>query len=308
MANQLVRLDDRSKAVQQLFTINNLALENSAPRTMGDPKRLLRIAFNAIAYDDKLVQCTHASLMGGVFEAIKLGLTLGGPMQEAWLVPFYNNKIKALEAVFIPGYQGYRNLIDRSRAVLDLHPRAVYAGDGFDVEFGSNPRVWHKPHWMLGKDQGEFIAAYAVARLRGGGLQLEVMPRAEIDEHRARSRAKDSGPWVTDYVPMAMKTTIRKISKYLPKSSEAMARLLDLDEKADLGLDQKFDLPEGTRLLDGEPTAPGDKPRAVDALKKVLAERTGSAGEPAGAVIVDVDEENKRLDREIAEREARGDR
>lgn len=285
MAQQLVRLDDRSKAVQQLFTINNTAIINSIPRTMGDPQRLLRIAFNAICYDEKLVQCTHESLMGGVFEALKLGLTLGGPMQEAWLIPFRNRG--KLEATFIPGYMGYRNLIDRSRSVLDLHPRAVHVNDDFEVEYGSNPRIWHKPAEAIGKTPGLFVAAYAVARLRGGGLQMEVMYKDRIDSHRDRSKGyqyavennrKDT-PWITDYEPMALKTTIRVISKYLPKSSEVMARLLELDEKADLGQDQGFDLPKGVQWVDQPPAEKvplGERPSRVDTLKNALAERTGT--------------------------------
>lgn len=305
MANQLVRLDDRSKAVQQLFTINNDAIIKAVPRTLGDPARLLRIAFNAICYDEKLVQCTHESLMGGVFEALKLGLTLGGPMQEAWLIPFKNNRTGKFEATFIPGYQGYRNLIDRARATVDLHPRAVYANDQFDVDFGTQPRINHKPYWMLGHDApGPFIAAYAVARLRGGGVQLEVMPKKEIDEHRARSRASSSGPWVTDYDAMALKTTIRKISKYLPKSSEAMSRLLDLDTAADLGHSQGLEMPPGVKLLDGDPTPKAvERPSRVEALKGALAERTGTVSAQAE------EDDLKDLDREIAEREGvlRGD-
>lgn len=302
MAQQLVRLDDRSKAVQQLFTINNDAIIKAAPRTLGDPQRLLRIAFNAICYDEKLVQCTHASLMAGVFEALKLGLTLGGPLQEAWLIPFKNRG--TLEATLIPGYMGYRNLIDRSRSVLDLHPRAVYANDEFDVEYGSNPRIHHKPWEALRKpESGGFIAAYSVARLRGGGLQFEVMYEHEINEHRARSKAfQNAGndtPWRTDYVPMALKTTIRKISKYLPKSSEIMARLLDLDAKADLGMGQDLELPPGIKTLDGssEPPKATEKVSRVDALKGALAERAGTVVEQQQ------DDDLRDFDREVAERE-----
>lgn len=240
---QLIRVDDRSNQIKQVFATNQNRMVRLVPKNAGDPNRLISIAFSTIAYDSKLVLCTPESLFGGVLETLKLGLTIGGPAQESWLVPFKNGKTGNLEATLIIGYQGYRNLIDRSRAVIDLHPRAVYANDDFDFEFGSNPRVHHKPYWAVGRaEQGDFIAAYAVARLRGGGVQLEVMPKAEIDAHRARSRAGKDGPWVTDYVPMALKTTIRKISKYLPKASFEMARALDLDERADMGTSQGFEL------------------------------------------------------------------
>lgn len=277
---QLVRVTEQADRIKAVFSTNNKRMQMLVPRNAGDPGRLISIAFTTIAYDSKLVLCTPESLFGGVLETLKLGLTIGGPAQESWLVPFKNGKTGNLEATLIVGYQGYRNLIDRSKAVVDLHPRAVYENDEFDFEFGSNPRVKHVPHWRVGKPQpGEFIAAYAVARLRGGGVQLEVMPKAEIDAHRARSRAGRDGPWVTDYVPMALKTTIRKISKYLPKASFEMARALDLDERADLGVSQNFDLAD----IDLTPMQAGEEPKQVGASSpglKQLTEKLG--GKPLG--------------------------
>jgi recombination protein RecT len=278
---QLVKIDDRANAIKQVFALNRDRMLRLVPRTAGDPNRLLSIAFTAIAYDDKLVTCDPATLFGGVIESLKLGLTIGGPMQECWLIPFWNSKRKVSEAVMIVGYQGYRNLLDRAKATLDLHPRAVFANDEFDVEYGTNPRIHHRPHWMLGRPEpGEFIAAYAVARLRGGGLQLEVMPKYEIDEHRAQSRAKDSGPWVTHYVPMALKTVVRKIAKYLPKTSWELARAMDLDTRADLGQDQQLSLEASD--LDLSPLAQpveARPSRRLDEVTKMLAQR--QEGEPA---------------------------
>jgi recombination protein RecT len=299
---QLVKLDDRSKGIQAMLNDvdNKRALMMSVPRTLGGQDgaaRLLRIAFNAVCYDDKLVLCTQRSIMAGIFEALKLGLTLGGPMQEAWLIPYKET------ATFVTGYQGYRNLIDRSRSVLDLHPRAVYANDHFDFEFGSNPRIQHKPAEALGLEQGEFVAAYSVARLRGGGLQMEVMFKSEIDKHRARSMAKNNGPWVTDYVPMALKTTIRKIAKYLPKSGEAMYslnRVLELDEKADMGMDQGLILPEGVKVYDGSDQGAAPPASRTDTLKKALAERTGTTIEHQ---VVDELADIREQDRVLMERE-----
>lgn len=237
---QLVQVTAASDQIKQIFAKNHDRLIRMAPKTSGDPTRLLSIAFSTIAYNSDLVQCTPQSLFGGVIECLKMGLTIGGPMQEAWLIPFRNHGV--LEAVTIVGYQGYRNIIDRARSTLDLHPRAVYANDEFDFEFGSNPRVHHRPYWMVGRpEQGNLIAVYAVARLRGGGVQIEVMPKAEVDQHRAKSRAKDSGPWVNFYDAMALKTAVRKIAKYLPKSNEQLARALQLDEQADLGIPQEYD-------------------------------------------------------------------
>lgn len=271
---QLVRREEQAARVQQLFARNRDRILKGVPRSIGsDPSRLLSIAYNAVIYDEKLVQCTHVSLLGGVMEALKMGITIGGPMQESWLVPF-NQKISkrgepdkwALVATLIIGYQGYRNIIDRGRATLDMHPRLVHVNDlpdHFDFQFGTQPFIRHKPLHAAPLVEAEVYAAYAVAHLRGGGLQMEVMLKAEIDKHRARSRAKDSGPWANanDYPGMALKTPMRKLAKNLPKSSEILARALDLDERADTGQPQDFELPAGYEVFDEGLVGPGTSAR-----------------------------------------------
>lgn len=299
--------------IQKLFKLNLDALTKAAPRSTGDPARLIRVAFNAIVYNPDLMQCTHSSLMGGVMEAVKLGLTLGGPMQEAWLLPFRDNRNAGGKktATFVVGYQGYRNLIDRAKAVLDVHPRAVYTGDEFDVTFTEEgPKLRHKPYYMRGTEKGQLTHAYAVARLRGGGRQVEVLTRADVDSHRARSRAKDSGPWVTDYDAMALKTAIRVIAKYLPKSSDmALSRALELDDRADRGADQDFDI-DGL-MLPGEEGAENAKPAGasstgvLDRLKQQMKGETSDRPElrpDPGQLTAD---EERAIDLAAAEEERR---
>ena len=104
MPTQLVKRHDRHEAVDGLFKLNKAFMVRAAPRTTGDPDRLLNIAYNAIVFDQGLMECTPQSLMGGVFEALKLGIALGGPMQEGWLIPF-KNKSGGKDATLIVGYQ-----------------------------------------------------------------------------------------------------------------------------------------------------------------------------------------------------------
>ena len=293
---QLVQLTKQSDDIKQLFQINSQRMMRAAPKGF-DPNRLLAIAFNAIAYNTDLLMCTRESLIGGTFEALKLGLTLGGPMQEAWLIPF-NQRQKQPDgswesvkvATFIIGYQGYRNLIDRARSVLELHPRAVHNGmiaselnaqkqrtfqpgvpDEFDYWFGDEPRILHKPKNPTPEFREQLAAVYVVAKLRGGGKQLEVLMPEEIEQRRNRSRAKDNGPWVTDYVPMALKTGVRKIAKYLPKASLELSRALNLDDQADAGEPQTFDI-EGLVIPQTTPQQGAAAPpmKALDAMKETL--------------------------------------
>lgn len=264
--------------VEQLFRANMTALVKAAPRTTGDPTRLIRIAYNAIYYSAGLRDCTQRSLLAGVLESLKLGLTLGGPMQEAWLIPFNTKQSDGSyrsEATFIIGYQGFRNLIDRAKSVIDMQPQLVYQNDSFDAEL-SEPRVTHKPWWLVGAAApGEIMAAYVMTHLRGSGKQLTLLHRTEIETHRARSRAKDSGPWTTDFGAMALKTVIRVGAKYVPKASEVtqlLSRALELEDRADRGEGQweQFDPKEvGVQVFD---QAPVEKPKGLEGLKQALAE------------------------------------
>ena len=207
-----------------------------------------------IGYDNaaKIAKAAYKNGTTLLDEALKLGLTIGGPAQECWIIPYRDHGNPSAQLII--GYQGFRNILDRSKAVLDLHPRAVYEHDEFYVEFGTRPKIKHVPWFQRSMaEPGAFKAVYAVANLKGGGVQIEVMPKSEVDEHRARSRAATAGPWVTDYVAMALKTVIRKIAKYLPKSSELLVRALDLDERADLGMTQHVD--EGTWQIPPPPPA-----------------------------------------------------
>jgi recombination protein RecT len=102
----------------------------------------------------------------------------------------------------------------------------VYENDDFDYAYGLEPRLFHRP--SLG-ERGKAIAYYAVATLTNGGSAFIVMSPADIEKIRQRSRAKDDGPWKTDYDAMARKTCLRQLFKLLPKSA-VLAQAMAQDE------------------------------------------------------------------------------
>jgi hypothetical protein len=60
------------------------------------------------------------------------------------------------------------------------------------------------------------------------------MSRDEIEAVRKRSRAANAGPWVTDWNEMAKKTVFRRLSKWIPLSSEYRDALdADIEERSD---------------------------------------------------------------------------
>jgi hypothetical protein len=113
----------------------------------------------------------------------------------------------------------------------------------------------HEPDWS--ENPGPAVAVYAVAKLKDGGTQSEVMTKAQIDAIRSRSRASGEGPWVSDYDEMARKTVVRRLCKYLPLSVE-LADALDEDARAEFGTPGNvIDIPHATETQELPETTTG---------------------------------------------------
>ena len=211
--------------------------------------RLARIALTEVRKNPKLAQCDQASFLGAVMQCAALGLEPGGALGHAYLIPFKNNRKNITEVQFLVGYRGMIDLARRSGQIQSLEARCVYEKDKFSVSLGLDSNLTHEPDWTA-NDRGKLTFVYAVAKLKDGGIQFDVMSRAEIEKVRTRSRSSNDGPWVTDYDEMAKKTIVRRLFKYLPVSIE-MQRAVGLDEQASMGLAQDNPL-----TIDYAPTDP----------------------------------------------------
>ncbi|MGV8744164.1 recombinase RecT, partial [Pseudomonas aeruginosa] len=66
--------------------------------------------------------------------------------------------------------------------------------DQFSYRYGLDGDVQH----VLGEgERGVMTHVYAVAKLKDGGVQFEVMSKADVDKVRATSKASGNEPWVT---------------------------------------------------------------------------------------------------------------
>ncbi len=196
--------------IRQLIESQKGELARALPKHL-DADRLARLAFTAIRTGKDLEKCSAESLLGALMTCAQLGLE-PGPLGHAYFVKYGS------EATFILGYKGMVELALRSGKIVSLIAREVYEHDEFDVAYGLEDALRHKPQ-ILG-DRGRVVAYYAVAKLVGGGHAFVVLSREDVEKIRKRSRAKDSGPWQTDYDAMAKKTCIRRLFTYLPASVE----------------------------------------------------------------------------------------
>lgn len=256
-------------------------IARALPKHM-DADRLARIALTTIRTNPKLLEASIPSLLGAVMQAAQLGLE-PGLIGHCYFVPFKNGKTGQTEVQFIIGYRGMIDLARRSGQIVNIYAHTVHEKDEFDYELGLHPKLVHKP---AEGDRGELKFVYAVAHFKDGGYQFEVMSKAEIEKRRQRSKAANSGPWVTDYEEMAKKTVIRHMWKYLPISIEIQQQAAqdetvrrDINAEPESVYDNvveitpEFDeLPENTQPTNkSDEDKPSDKPinaQEVDSLFK----------------------------------------
>ncbi|WP_289006023.1 recombination protein RecT [uncultured Kingella sp.] len=200
--------------------------------------RLARIATTEMRRVPALANCSPESFLGAIMQCAQLGIEPSNSLGHAYLIPFGNGKDKQGRAnvQLIIGYRGMIDLARRSGQIVSLSARAVYENDEFSYEYGLHEDLTHKP--SEDGNTGSLTHVYAVARLKDGGIQFEVMSRAQVDAIRAQSKAGNSGPWQTHYEEMAKKTVIRRLFKYLPVSIE-IQKAVGLDEQAEAGIDQQ---------------------------------------------------------------------
>lgn len=193
-------------------------LLNALPKFLS-PQRFTRIALNMINRVPALEKCSQRSVMTCFMECASLGIEPDG--RRAHIIP-YGDK-----ATLIIDYKGLIELAKRNGDVATWRPVAVKEGDKFSWVNGD---ITHEIDWM--KDRGELKAVYSHVRMKDGTDDYEVMTLAECESIRKRSKAGSSGPWVSDYEAMCLKTVMRRHSKRLVLSPE-FRDALEVEEKYD---------------------------------------------------------------------------
>jgi len=190
------------------------------PETMR-PDRFVRVCLTALVRTPDLAKCTQESLFRALLDLSMYGLEPDG--RRAHLIPF------GQECQLILDYKGIAELVRRSGDVSYIHADVVYPHDEvWSYEYGTDQHLRHKP--ALTNRGDRIIAAYSFVKLKDGMPDFIVMNAEEVERIRLRSKAKDKGPWVTDYDEMAKKTAFRRHSKWLPLSAETREAIERDDE------------------------------------------------------------------------------
>lgn len=192
----------------------------------GGVERMIRLALTVVKRKPALLECTPESVLGSLIECSSLGLEPETPLKQGHLVPFNNKNTGKKECTLIVDYRGYIDLAYRSGAILSIRANVVYKQDRFDYSYGLNETLNHVPANVGNLKDSDITHAYAYAKMRDGAFTFMVFPVEKIIDHRNRfSKAWDpkkpeSSPWGTDFPKMAMKTMVRQLVDFLPRSAE----------------------------------------------------------------------------------------
>lgn len=254
--------------VMQLLQMKKDSLARVATKHLTAERLITSIGLAASRNPD-LMKCTPDSMLKAAMSASQLGLDPSGSLGSAYLVPYFNGRIRALEAVFIPGYRGLIDLL-RRHCDAQVEARLVYSNDKFRVTYGTTPMIEHEPALDGEEADDAIVAAYSVFTWPDGRKSFEVMSRAEIEKVRKSSRAGEGGPWKQWYGEMCKKTVVRRGVKLQPLSPEAQSMI----EKADESEHGAFEV-----VAEVEARAAQAEQDANARLKDRLAEKPGMDGD-----------------------------
>jgi recombination protein RecT len=186
-------------------------------------ERFARVILTAVNKNPALLSADRASLFSSAMMAAADGLLCDG--REAALVIYRTKKKDAngdywIDAVqYMPMVGGILKKCRNSGELSSIVARVVYAGDNFrnwiddkgehlEYEAGDN------------QDRDVVRCAFAMAKLKDGSIEVEVLKPLDIEKIRSISRSKDKGPWVDWWEEMAKKSAIRRLSKRLPLNTD----------------------------------------------------------------------------------------
>lgn len=229
MQNQVAKKNDPPQEFTRLMLAYKSGLQKRMPQVMS-VDRLIGLSVGAMRRTPRLQDCSMGSIINSVILSGMLGLEPNTPLGHAYLIPYRK------ECTFQVGYRGLMNLAMRGGHVRKFDPQVVYEGDEFEIEYGSNEHMIHRPKFA----SQEWLGAYSLCKLATGEMSWLYLPKATILTTTPQSYRQDRAegtrysPWTTSEDEMAMKTVVKRHCKRLELNVD-LARASELDDQADSG-------------------------------------------------------------------------
>ena len=207
---------------------------------------------NAVRKTPELLKCSSQSLFGSILYFAEIGLPFNTPEGFGYITTDFVNG--SIEAVPIIGYRGLIEIAYRNPRVKSIRIQAVYEGDEFDYEYGTQEYIRHKPN-IKPLSNRKLVAVYAIVKLDTIDPLFVVVHKAQLDELKKISKSANSVYGKADiFNVMESKVAIKLLFKTLPKTdNEALIKALDMDNRFDYDKNIKIEATEnGYQVLEDD--------------------------------------------------------
>ncbi len=206
---------------------NELSFSGSLTQSLVEVKDALPVDFNITRFVNNAVALLNGNETLADFAKkngtaqIKAGLMRGAYLgldalnDEMYLVP-YGSTLN-----FMPSYKGMKKLAERysTRGIKTIYAKCVREGDEFEeVIVNGEPSINFKAKPF---NSADIIGVFAVCQYDDGGMVYEVMSKADVEQCRKSSKAKNSPAWNNYWTEMAKKTVLRRLCKSLTLDMDA---------------------------------------------------------------------------------------
>lgn len=256
------------------------------------PDRFIRLFYSAMMQIPKLLLCTKQSLLSCMIQAAQIGIE--PVFGKAVLIPFGTEVQLQLM---------YKGLMEIARRFADIiiTGHVVYEIDEFDIVWGDNELIYHKPNFSPEREKSAKIGAYDIWKIGHEIRSRRFMPTSDIlfiRDTYSKAWKKDGkqSVWGKHEDDMFLKTVIKGHCKLEPQCIE-MERAVELDDRVELqrtqlGMGRIDELPmpsafdfkvpdiEGTEQPEQPKGKAPDAPPPVDIAKTISAQ----SGLPVAAI------------------------
>jgi len=220
-----------------------------------EPAQFVQIVVSELKKNPKLIDAfkeNPSSLFASILAGAEIGLIPSDMLGEFYLIP---RRIDGKQTVTpLIGYKGLVSILLRSGEITKIHTECVYEGDHFEAIYGLEQNIIHKPNFDTERSANTLKFVYAVAKLKNGDYQFQVLSKGEILKIKALSRydndlyfndKKDPQMW------MVRKTALIQLSKMLPKDFYGK-KAVEMDGQLEGGAILSLDEDNNIKIIDGK--------------------------------------------------------
>lgn len=203
MANE-VATQNKDFSIVLMDKLNSVS--EALPRDF-NKARFVQNTLSLLNDNPDLAKYGQAQIVGGLLKGAYLGLDFYA--HECYLIPYG----KSLN--YQTDYRGEKKLVKKYsiRPIKDITAEIVREGDDFSVGIKDNVRVVNftpKPF-----NTGKIVGAFALVEYADGGIGVDTMSVAELENTRKHSKASNSPAWRDFTSEMYRKTVLRRLCKHI---------------------------------------------------------------------------------------------